>query len=169
MVMFLSLIALDVEMSKLLVQLNPALSKYVGADGRIVVRLKRALYGCVQSSKLWYEKLCKVLSDYGFVANPYDNCVFNKGSGKEQITVCFHVDDLLITCADDSKIKLLEEYLRSKFTDVSFTHGDKHSYLSMIICKEGNKHWTVSMTGYIDKCLQHRPDITGVCASPARE
>ncbi|CAN0452458.1 unnamed protein product, partial [Ectocarpus fasciculatus] len=59
-----------------------------------VVKLKRALYGCVQSARLWFEKLRGVLEADGFEANPYDLCTFNKMVDGEQVSVAFHVDDL---------------------------------------------------------------------------
>lgn len=40
------------------------LDKYVSAiqkDGAIVVQLKKALYGCVEAARLWYEYLRKNL------------------------------------------------------------------------------------------------------------
>ena len=42
----------------------------------IVVKLKKALYGLVVSSKLWYNKLKRVLLKLGLTVHPYDSCVF---------------------------------------------------------------------------------------------
>lgn len=69
------LMSLDAVCAKLLILLDPSCSSFILDDGVLHVRLRGALYGCVQSSKLWSDKLCKVLFDNGFVANPYDECV----------------------------------------------------------------------------------------------
>jgi hypothetical protein len=47
----------------------PHLEKYVSRDGVLYCRLKKALYGCVQASKLWYEKtiLRTRTREYSFV------------------------------------------------------------------------------------------------------
>ena len=42
----------------------------------IVVKLKKALYGLVVSSKLWYDKLKGVLLKLGLTVHHYDSCVF---------------------------------------------------------------------------------------------
>ena len=44
----------------------------------LYVRLKKALYGLLRSSLLFYRKLCGELETYGFKINPYDPCVGNK-------------------------------------------------------------------------------------------
>jgi Reverse transcriptase (RNA-dependent DNA polymerase) len=48
---------LDKSMSDLLVRLQPSCKRYQDVKGCIVVRLDRALYGCVESAALWYENL----------------------------------------------------------------------------------------------------------------
>ena len=46
------------------------------------------------SAMLFYCKLTKALLSYGFELNPYDPCVVNKKTNGEQLTVCWHVDNL---------------------------------------------------------------------------
>ena len=59
-------------------------SKYIkfvsyekGKNG-IYLRLKRALYGCIQSVLLWYNTYIEKISKDGFVLNRYDPCVADK-------------------------------------------------------------------------------------------
>jgi hypothetical protein len=40
-------------LKKQILGIYPAFSKYVGPDGLLYCKLKKALYGCVQASKLW--------------------------------------------------------------------------------------------------------------------
>ena len=55
------------------------------------VKLEKALYGCVQSARLWYNYLSDFLKSIGFEANP---CVFNRKSASgKQCTLAIHVDD----------------------------------------------------------------------------
>ena len=46
------------------------------------------------SSMLFYCKLTRALLSYGFDLNPYDPCVVNKMVNSEQLTICWHVDNL---------------------------------------------------------------------------
>jgi len=91
-------------LSNIMIQLSSHYAKYLNDDGTIVVRLDKALYGCVQSSKLWYDRLCEVLREMGYTVNAEDKCVFNKMASSNQITICVHVDDLLMTCIDQKLI-----------------------------------------------------------------
>ena len=89
---------LDRLMTKLLLKIAPEYREYVGDNGTLVVELDKALYGCVEAAKLWYDLLTKQLREYGFEPNPYDPCVLNKtGEDGDQITIVLHVDDLFIT------------------------------------------------------------------------
>ena len=154
------LMSLDPVTARVLSELSPDVVPFMNENGTLVVRLKRALYGCVQSSKLWYDKLCAVLRSDGFEENPYDPCVFNKTADGKQITVCFHVDDLLMTSCSEELIDDLEKKLMENFSAVTFARGDAHSFLSMNI-KRVDSHVTVDMSGYLDKCLEGREHLVG--------
>jgi predicted alpha/beta superfamily hydrolase len=42
------------------------------------VRLQKALYGCVESSSLWYQNLRATMASLGYKRNEIDICVFNR-------------------------------------------------------------------------------------------
>jgi hypothetical protein len=145
--------ALDPIVTKILCELDEMTTPFVGEDGRVFVKLRRALYGCVQSSMLWYKKLQSVLLSNGYVANPYDPCVFNKIVEGKQVTIAFHVDDLLITSALETGAQSAIEILLANFTDVTVTRGNRHPYLGMnIIVSESGI--SVDMIAYIEKILE---------------
>ena len=54
----------------------------------LYVRLQKALYGCLKSALLFYEKEVGNLEAYGFKINPYDPCVANKMICGKQLTAC---------------------------------------------------------------------------------
>lgn len=68
----------DGTMSKMLIKLDGRYNKYCDAKGNIVVRLDKALYGCVESAALWYENLSETLRKERFIENEYEICVYNK-------------------------------------------------------------------------------------------
>jgi hypothetical protein len=143
----------DGPLAKLVASIDPEASDYMEKSGRIYVKLNRAPYGCVQSSKLWFELLSKVLTGYGMTPNAHDACVFNKvGEKGDQITVAFHVDDLLITSGDSAEIDGLIGHLKTSFEKISVNMTNVHSYLSMTI-SESSESIAVNMLGYVVKCL----------------
>ena len=65
-------------MTSMLITLDPSYKRYQEPNGTVVVKLDKALYGCVEASLLWYNDLMSKLTADGFIENPYDRCVFNK-------------------------------------------------------------------------------------------
>ena len=125
----------------------------------LYVRLKKALYGLLSFSLLFYRKLRGELEAYGFKINPYDPCIGNKmvttetvvpvidkrgriirnknGSKKmckvkeeKQITVIWHVDDLMMSCKDNFELTKFSCYLANIYGPKLAMHlGNKHDYL----------------------------------------
>jgi hypothetical protein len=103
-------------------------------DGRVTVKLNKALYGCVQSARLWYNYLSKFLLTIGFTPNPVDPCVFNRttSTGK-QTTLAIHVDDGLTTSEDLEDLALLQRQLKEKFDDMECSIAEeKLEYLGIL-------------------------------------
>jgi hypothetical protein len=53
------------KLKDLVLETYPEYKKYVGADCILYCKMKKVLYGCVQASKLWYEKLRSFLRTQG--------------------------------------------------------------------------------------------------------
>jgi hypothetical protein len=50
----------------ILIGIDPSYKKYLNSNDTLIVRLKIALYGCVESSKLWYDKISGDMCRLGF-------------------------------------------------------------------------------------------------------
>jgi len=92
---------LDGILAELMVTIAPNIyRKYITTTAKgkpvLYVQLEKALYGMMKSALLFYRKLVANLKSIGFTLNPYDPCVANKTVDGHQLTVCWHVDDLLI-------------------------------------------------------------------------
>ena len=148
------------------IQLDPTATERRCRDGSIIVRLRKALYGCVESAKLWYKNLRATLESDGFSVNGMDQCVFNKTVNGKQVTVSVYVDDLLITCVDQAMVESTIELLRDKYIDITVHRGDVHSYIGMTMdfSNEGKVH--VSMTGYTQDILDLY-SVKSTATSPA--
>ncbi len=99
----------------------------------LYVKLQKALYGLMRASLLFYRKLQKEFKAYGLQVNPYDPCMANMEtkSGK-QLTVIWHVDDLMASCKDDFELTKILCYLgKIHGTKLSMHTGLKHRYLGM--------------------------------------
>jgi len=60
-------------------------------------QLKKALYGTLQVALVFWKLLSTKLIAWGFIANPYNQCVANKTINPKQCTIKWHVDDLKIS------------------------------------------------------------------------
>ena len=83
-----TLMRLDPILSDILMELDTSYKQFTDERGEIVVRLDKALYGCIQSAKLWYDHLKSSLVGSGFKINPSDICVFNMGEDEDS-TRCY--------------------------------------------------------------------------------
>ncbi len=57
------------------------------------MKIERALYGLIESAKLWYEEFTRFLKSLGFLSNPYDLCVLDLDYKDETDTLVLYVDD----------------------------------------------------------------------------
>ena len=160
------LMKLDRTMSAILVKIRPDYKPFLTEEGTMIVRLNKALYGCVESAKLWYEDLLSTLTDLGFVRNAVDLCVFNKGTGSEQCTICLHVDDLKVTCRNADTIERLIDGLTSKYKTLSVHRGLVHSYLGMTFDYTAPGLVKVTMEKYVQDVLDGY-QVIGHAATPA--
>ena len=58
----------------------------------LYVKFQKALYGCLRSALLFYEKLVSYLKSILFIINPYDTCVANIIVNGKQMKITWHVD-----------------------------------------------------------------------------
>ena len=157
---------LDKLLSSILVRLNGDYQSYLSEKGELVVKLNKALYGCIQSAKLWYKHLRSTLETMGFAVNSCDECVFNRGVGDGQCTICVHVDDLLITCANQSTIEAVIHDLTNAYKELKVNSGNKHSYLGMSFDFSAPGRATISMEGFTDDLLKYY-NVSKKASSPA--
>ncbi len=135
-------------LAKSLVEIDSTLSRYKETNGSMVVRLRKALYGCVQSGKLWYNKLTKCLLDMGYTANPVEPCIFNRTVDRTQMTVAIYVDDLLITHKSHARVKSELNNIGVHFAGFKVQDGSEIGHLGMRITAAATGDIEVDMTKY---------------------
>jgi hypothetical protein len=144
-------------LTKQIIKVLPGLKKYVAVDGMLYCKLLKALYGCVQASKLWYDNLVEVLEKEGYERCPTDPCVLRKIVDEKVYLLLVYVDDILVI-AEEDEIEHLRKVFVKEFQWITMDVGTSHSYLGMhITAKEGKV--SVDMSFYIDKILEDYKSI----------
>jgi histone deacetylase 1/2 len=160
------LMSLDPIMSALMIKLDPSYANFRRHDDTIVVRLKKALYGCIQSGKLWYDLLTDVLVKDGFIINNTEKCVFNKHVNGIQVTTCIYVDDIMITSKNPDLAYGVETLLRRVFKTITVKRGDLHNYLGMEWSFQDAGQVKVTMQGFIRE-VTLASGVTSTAITPA--
>ena len=159
--------SLDKTMADILLKVKPEYKDFLLPNGTIVMELDKALYGCVESAKLWYDLLRSTLEESGYIANPSEPCVLNKmhADGK-QSTCVLYVDDLFITTHSPQHGYELRDHLLNKFKEATFHEGPVHSYLGMTFDFSIKGEVKVSQEGYVAELL-NGVTVEGTASTPA--
>ena len=126
---------------------------YLQSNGTIIVKLERALYGCIQSARLWYDHIPNFLISIGFLKSDYDECVFTKVHGEDIIHIGMFVDDFIITSKNFNYIKEFEDVLRNKFKEITINHNKVQDYLGMQLDFTKSGEVNITMPNYIDNLI----------------
>jgi len=147
-----------------MVELEPNYKKYMTSYGNIYIKLRKALYGLIQSPAAWYQTMHKVLKSIGFHQSSFDKCLFiNSTNG---MLVGVHVDDFLVIAKNSGHIKEFHEALLRHFSNVSIDQSPCFSYIGLNIkINSTNQSIELSQIGYIDKILA-KYKIRGTASSP---
>jgi hypothetical protein len=156
------------EVAEILCKLDPKYRRFLRPDKKIAVKLKKALYGCIQSAVLWYQELASTLHEMGFRENPYDICSFTRVRGNTSDRILVYVDDLFITSKDEHILIDISATLKAKYGAVTNTIGKAHNFLGI--------HWdfrvagqvSLSMDGYVNDIIK-KYKVTKKCRTPATD
>ena len=78
----------------------------------IYLKTKKALYGCIESTLLWYNLFLNKLTELGFKLNPYDRYVSNKIIDGHQCTIVWYVDDVEVSHKNKSVVSNIIKYMQ---------------------------------------------------------
>jgi hypothetical protein len=132
---------------------------------------KKALYGMMKSALLFYRKLIKELKGMGFEINPYNPCVANELVDGKQMTVRWHIDDLMISHVNQDKILKFVKCIKDIYGDnLAENVGMTHDYLGMTFDYAFEREVRINMCTYMSKVIEDFPEeITGVSAAPVAD
>ena len=123
-------------------------------DKPMMLKLKKALYGTKQASRLWQETLTNYLiKEMGFIQCKYDTCLYIKRKGEHMCILGVYVDDIILAHNGD-----MLNWFKDKFTgDDGFNakHLGKLSwFLGMAIDQSDKYIITINQAQYIDKLIK---------------
>ena len=85
------------------------------SGGRMVLKLKKSLYGLKQSGRNWNKLLHDYLIGAGFIRNPADHCVYKRQIGEKVIILLVWVDDVVIAASDIDLMNEFKETMKQQF------------------------------------------------------
>lgn len=88
----------------LYMMMPPSLPEYDTDGCKLVVKLRKSLYGLKQAGREWNQLLTKALLAWGMVQSAIDPCLFTYSSGDSVLWVVVWVDDCVI-CDNDAKLR----------------------------------------------------------------
>jgi len=153
------LVWLEKSVVDILVEKYPDYKKFVEPDGRMLTQAMKALYGCLESSRLWYDLLISVLVEMGFVKSDIDPCVMVAHRDGRRILVVIYVDDLLVLTYNAKDAEWAINGLKGRFKRVKCRTGEKSfDYLGMRVTIN-NGSAILNMDGYEDSMLELMPGL----------
>ena len=125
----------------LLEEIEPEYYKYfIFTDKRarkcMYAEAKKAIYGTLEASLLFWDKLLKSLEEMGYQRNKYDWCVMNNIIDNKQCTKFWHVDYLKTSHVEPAVVSSVLDDIDAeygKIAKMTITWGKVHKYLRMTI------------------------------------
>ena len=128
----------------------------------LYVRLKKALYGTLTASLLYYQKWRRDIESIGYKVNVYNPCVANKKINGSLHTIRWHVDDVMgshvSSKVNDNFISWLKRMYENDIGEVKVTRGNVHDYLAIEFeFDKKNGKVCLRMLKYIKKLIDEFP------------
>ena len=133
----------------------------------------KAIYGTLEASIIFCEKLSKILKEMGYQRNEYDWCVMNKIIDNKQCTILWNVDDMKTSHVNSAVVSSVLSDIDAecgKIAKMTITLGKVHKYLGMTIDYSSPGKVIFLITDYIGKMIDDIPeDMKGESATHAAQ
>ena len=109
----------------------------------------------------FYRKLVLELREMGFEINPYDPCVANKMINGTQMTIRWHVDDLMIShVSQDETMKVVQGIKDLYGENLGETVETVHDYLGMMFDYSFTREVRINMWDHLGRVIKEFPEET---------
>ena len=143
------LMFLSAEVADMMIRNDNELIKYIRSDGRILVRLRKALYGLKTAGRDWFENVKNTLLRFEYKQADSDPCLF---LGND-IKIFIYVDDFL-TIGKSNAIDKFRDKITGVYGKLKEKRGKQLSYLGLNITRRDSGDITIDQTGYIENLLR---------------
>jgi hypothetical protein len=159
-------IRLDPICTGILCEMDQSYTSFKRNDGSIIMKVSVAIYGLIESAKLWNEELHKTLSELDFIRNPVEPCVYNRTTKHGQMTIGIYVDDIFASASAQSDLDEVYNALVKRYVKVNRRAGKVIPFLGMELNFSLRDQVSISMSGYINDLLKSS-QVEGCASSPA--
>jgi hypothetical protein len=126
----------------------------------LYAKLQKALYGCLSSALIFYEKFLGDLQTHGFDIYPYDPCVANKTIKVDQFTLTWHIDDIKMSHKDPKKARKVIDCIKGIYGDnMHVSRRLLHDNLGMTLDYIKKGEVKVTMVDYLKGVLVGFPAL----------
>ena len=139
------------DLTKLIVKMFLEYENFVNKKGCLYGKLLKALYACIQASKLWFNNLVWFLTSKGYELSPTNPCIMRQIVGDKIFLLLIYVDDILVVAMREEMERLKTAFVQ-KFQWITMEIGSNHSYLGMNITLH-IVYSTVDMIHFIEQML----------------
>jgi len=142
---------MDKKLTTAITTILPDLQDYVTPEGTLYTKLLKALYGCIQSGQLWYERIKKVLIREGYITTPTDPCIFRRAVTENLFILIVYINNILLF-ANSQEIQQVKAFMMKEFHWITVICNKVQFYLGMNI-EIADHQVTVDMIFYIEQLL----------------
>ena len=121
------------ELAKLMGQVDSNCKNLTDDNGVLYLQLQKALYGLIESAKLWYAEISNTLTCAGFNQYTSEPCAFNHAT--KQIMVAVYVDDIIIFYQQEENLDWFLSLLERKYGEPRVQRNTPVDYLNVSITR----------------------------------
>ena len=148
---------LDKDVASILLSMDPTYwREYLRPDGKILVRLKKIMYGLKEAAHWWNVTLINVFLANGYRQMSKDQCVLMKSEGDKVAYCAITVDDCFFAMSKDeewiqSSVKMLQE----AFNELTMDRGDVINILGMTVTMDRvKKRAVITQKRFVEKLAE---------------
>ena len=124
----------------------------------LVLKLKRALYGTKQASRLWQDTLRAFLCELGFKNSLVDPCLYSMHDKRGTIILGVYVDDIIVGTSNDAMFNWFWQKFERKFRSKCL--GKLEWFLGVAVDQSSNGDIEIHQSKYISDLVdKFLPDI----------
>ena len=157
---------IDAATVKILVEIKPEYKRFVLTDGTMVVKIIKALYGMLDSGKLFYDDLVSCLRSTGFKQSGDDQCLWKLNLEGHTTILAVHIDGILAVTPRPQDYEFVRNALINRYKEIKEHSGKMLSYLGMNI-NMNKSNWTIDQNGLTEELFK-KHDINQGCKTPPR-